>query len=201
MKSIRVILTVVLAASMFILQSCGSSNTGGTSVFETVDATASVDAAKNPLLSDLAKWTGTACADGSTFSIDNDLVNFNVATTVNIKNGTPSPLNIQKATITFEPADSLTPKLPALFTPDYRSLLGYQVPAGGSLSFPVEIASHNLKQYLGAMPPQGLGLVCTNISTTYTYNVIVTFDAVETNTGKRAPIQAGMTVKFYDFND
>lgn len=200
MKSIRVILTVVLAASMLMLQSCGSSNTGGTSVFETVNATVSVDAAKNPLLSDLAKWTGTPCVDGSTYTAFNDLVNFNVATTVNIKNGIASPLNIQKATITFEPADTLTPVLPASYTPAYLPLNGYQVPAGGSLSFPVEIVSHNLKLYLGSTA-QGPGLVCTNASTIYSYNVTVSFDAVESNTGKSGSLSAGMLVRFSDFSD
>lgn len=186
-----------LFCAAFLLQSCGSSNTGGTSVFETVNATVSVDPAQNPLLSDLATWTGTPCTPGSTFSIDNDLVNFETRTTINIKNGTPSPLILQKATITFTPADTVSPTLPALYSPAFQPLTGYTVPAGGSLSVPIEIANHSLKNYMGSS--QGLGLVCS--VGIYSYNATIIFDAVESNTGKSGSLTASMLVRFADFAD
>lgn len=197
MKSLHLCGLFTLFCAAFLLQSCGSSNTGGASVFETVNATVSVDPAQNPLLSDLATWTGTPCATGSTYSIDNDLVNFSTTTTINIKNGTASPLILQKATIAFSPADTVSPALPALYSPAFQPLTGYTVPAGGSLSIPVEIANHSLKNYMGSS--QGLGLVCA--ASIYSYNTTISFDAVETNTGKSGVLTASMLVRFADFTD
>lgn len=177
------------------LSSCGNSTGGGVAAFNTVNATASVDSAKNPLLSDLATWTGTPCATGSTITIKNDVINFSVTTTVSISNGTPSTLQLQKATITFTPADTVTPVLPALYAVQYQNLLGQSVPAGGTLSVPIEIATHSLKEYL--LPKAD---VCVTNSI-YNYNVQVNFDAVESGTGKSGSIPAGLTVRFSDFAD
>lgn len=198
MKFVKACVLGVMLSASLLLQSCGSDNTGGTVVFETVNATASVSAANNPFLSDLATWTGVPCAVGSTYTIDNDLVNFTVATTVNIRNGTASPLVLQRATVTFTPADTVSPALPALYSPTFQALGGTTVPAGGSLSVPVEIANHLLKDYLGSA--QGRGLVCSG-NLVHSYNTTIAFDAVETNTGKSGTITAGMLVRFADFAD
>lgn len=193
MKPIRIAVCIAALSALLIIQSCGSSNTGGTVLFNTVNATVSVDPAKNPLLSDLATWTGTPCDPASTVTQTNDLVNFNVVSTVNISNGTSSPLILQRATITFTPADSLTPVLPALYSPTYISF-NYSVPPGGTFSVPIEVASHLVKGYLFAP------LVCTTGSI-YTYNTTVSFETVEANTGKTGVITAHMTVRFSDFAD
>lgn len=188
----HVILTSLILA--VCLSGCGSTNGGGTIDFITVSAKASADSAKNPLLSDLATWTGTPCALGATSTIKNDMINFTVTSQASITNGTSSPLQLQKATITFTPADTATPALPPLFAVQFQNLLGQTVPAGGSLQVPVEIATHSLKEFL--FPT----LVCT-VSPIYNYNVQVTFDAIEAATGKSGSIPAGMTVRFTDFAD
>lgn len=193
MRPIRIAVCLAALAAMVIIQSCGSSNTGGTVLFNTVNASVSVDPAKNPLLSDLATWTGTPCDPASTPTIKNDVINFNVVSTVNISNGTSSRLILQRATITFTPADTLTPVLPALYSPTYISF-NYPVPAGGSFSVPIELASHLIKDFLF------VPLVCTTGSI-YTYNTTVSFEAVEENTGKTGVITAHMTVRFADFAD
>jgi hypothetical protein len=192
LKSDFVVL-MVLGYSV-ILAGCGSSNGGGTIDFNTVRASASVDAAKNPLLSDLATWTGTPCDPTATATIKNDQVNFTITSTSSISSGTISPLVLQKATITFTPADSLSPVLPAQFATTFQNLVGTIVPAGGSLSVPVEIVTHNLKEFF--FPTA----VCTGVPV-YTYNVQVIFDAVESGTGKSGSIPAGMTVRIADFSD
>ncbi len=193
MKPIRIAGCIAALSAMLIIQSCGSSNTGSTVLFNTVNVTANADSANNPLLSDLATWTGDPCGLTSTFSITNDLVNFNVVSTVNISNGTSSPLSLQRATIIFTPADSVTPVLPALYSPTFQTFTNI-VPAGGTLSVPIEVANHSIKQFL--VDP----LVCTDGSI-YTYNTTVAFDAVEVNTGKSGVVTASLTVRFADFAD
>jgi len=194
MRLSRIAGNMVILSALVILQSCGSSNTGGTVLFETVNATASVDPENNPLLSDLATWTGSPCGPTSTATLDNDIINFSVVSTVNISNGTSSPLNLLRATITFSPADTLTPVLPIQFSPTFQSF-NYTVPANGTFSVPIEVANHLVKQHLGS------SLVCTNSADIYTYNTTVSFDAVEVNTGKSGVITARLTVRFADFAD
>jgi hypothetical protein len=195
----RIISTIILVAltmALFI-SGCGSSNTGGVEQFTTVEAFATVDSTKNPLLSDLAKWSAQTgiCTDvTNTSTIQNDIINFTVKSNITIKNGTASPLMLQKATIVFSPADTLTPQLPLLYSTQYFDLQGYSVPAGGSLPVPVEIAKHTFKEYLYP------SIVC-NTNSIYSYNVKVIFSAIETNTGKQGEITAGMTVRFSDFTD
>ena len=196
MKALNLMPLVAISVMLIsILTSCGSTNTGGGAVFTTVNASASADSAKNPLLSDLAKWSGTACASGSTYTISNDLVSFAVVSTVNISSGTGSPLMLQKATITLSPADTLTPALPPLYSTYYQYLTGATVPAGSTLSVPIEIGTHNIKSYLGNI------LVCNGSNTIYSYNATIVIDAVESAIGTSKPITAGMTVRFADFSD
>lgn len=89
----------------------------------------------------------------------------------------------------------MTPALPPLYAVQYQNLLGQTIPAGGSLSVPIEIATHNLKEFL--FPT----LVCVASAPIYNYNVQVNFNAVESATGKSGSIPAGMTVRFADFAD
>jgi len=175
-----------------LLTGCGSSDGGGTVMFNTVNATANVDSAKNPLVSDLAKWSDepNRC-NTATATIVNDIVNFNVVSTRSISSGTASNLMLQKATIIFTPGDSMTPVLPAQLATSYQSLVGQTVLPGSNLSVPIEVVTHNLK--LNFNP-------CT-VAPVYTYNVQVLFDAVEAGTGKSGTIQAGMTVRIADFAD
>lgn len=176
-----------------VLTSCGDQSTNGVTEFNTVNVTAAAEASQNPLLSDLAKWSGTPCGAASAYSIENDVVNFTITSTQNISQGTAAPLLLQSASIRFSPADTLSPSLPPLFSPIYQNLNGYIVPAGGTLSVPIEIATHQLKDYFGPT------LICTNL--VYSYNATITFDAVEQGTGKFGKITAGMTVRFTDFAD
>ncbi len=189
---------MLLGFGLVSIQSCGSEDTGGVSVFKTVTAIATVDSTSNPLLADIATWTGTPCATGSTYAVTDKVVNFTIVSTKGSSGGTASPLMLQRATIAFSPADTLTQTfapLPPLYSPAYQSLLGYTVPAGGSLVVPVEVVTHALKEFFGPT------LVCTGNTSIYNYNVVITFDATEVTTGKNGQISAGMTVRFADFAD
>lgn len=158
-------------------------------------ATVSADPAKNPLLADLAKWTGDSCASASEKTIRNDVINFTVATTSEGSTGTPSPLMLNKATITLKPADTSTPPLPVAYSPIYQNLKGTMITAGVSTAVPIEVVTHSLKEYFNPT------LVCSGNSAIYSYNATITFDAVEVNTGKSGQVSAGMTVRFADFAD
>lgn len=178
-----------------LLMSCGE-NASGVAEFKTVNATASIDAEQNPLLADLATWTGEPCAEGSSYSIENDLVNVTVTSTANIATGTSLPLMLQKATIIFEPADDYkSPLLASRYSQTFQNLNGTFLPVGGSVSIPVEVVTHELKEYLGTV------MVCQAYSPVYSYNVTISIDAEEQGTGKTGSMSAGMTVRFYDFAD
>jgi len=171
---------------------CGSSDGGGTVMFNTVNVTASADSAKNPLLSDLATWSDEANrCNTATATITNDLVNFTIVSTKSIATGTASDIMIQKATIVFSPADTQTPVLPNLLATSIINYVGLRVTAGSSLSVPIEVVPHNLK----------LNFDPCAIPYTYNYNVQVLFDVVEAATGKSGTIPAGMTVRIADFAD
>lgn len=188
---------LLLGIFMSVLVSgCGSSNGGGTIMFNTVNVTASVDSAKNPLLSDLATWKdeATKCDGVQTPTIKNDLVNFTVSSKKSISNGTASNIMLQKATIIFTPADSTSPSLPPQYATTYINLVGQTVTPDGSLSVPIEVVTHNLKELFYATA------VCSNVPV-YSYNVQVLFDVVEAGTGKSGMIPAGMTVRIADFTD
>ncbi|OGU24848.1 MAG: hypothetical protein A2X85_04180 [Geobacteraceae bacterium GWF2_54_21] len=175
-----------------LLSGCGSSDGGGTVMFNTVNITASAESAKNPLLADLATWSDeTNRCTSATATISNEIVNFNVVSTKSISTGTASNLMLQKATIIFTPGDTLTPALPAQLATTYQDLVGQTVLPGSTLSVPVEVVTHNLK----------LNFNPCSVVPVYTYNVKVLFDAIEAGTGKSGTIQAGMTVRIADFAD
>ncbi|MFA7402918.1 MAG: hypothetical protein WC007_02905 [Pelobacteraceae bacterium] len=192
MKKFLLLATVLV----FCISGCGSSNGGGTTFYKTVNATVSVDSEKNPLFSDLAKWAdiNTSCNGVQVPTNTSDLVNFTITTVKSISSGTASNLMLQKATIVFTPADTLSPALPAQYATSYIDLFGLSVPADGSVAVPVEVVTHNLKSYFYPTA------VCRNVPV-YSYNVQVSFDAIEAGTGKSGTITAGMTVRIADFAD
>lgn len=195
MRLLKILISVTTTLVLIVLlMSCGE-NASGVAEFKTVNATASVDPEKNPLLADLATWTGDPCAEGSTYSVVNDLVNVTVTSKANIATGTSLPLILQAATISFSPADTISPYLPPLYTPSYQNLNGTILPAGESLSVPVEVVTHRLKEYFGTT------LLCTGFSPIYSYNATISIDAIEQGTGKVSNMSAGMTVRFADFAD
>jgi hypothetical protein len=189
----NLLLATVMA---FCISGCGSSNGGGTAFFNTVNVTANVDSTKTTLFSDLAKWADkNAICDGVQSPTNiSDQVNFTIKSTVSISSGQASNIMLQKATVVFTPADTQSPALPALYATSYLPLVGQSVPAGGTLTVPVEVVSHNLKSYFYPTA------VCRNVPV-YMYNVQVVFDAIEANTGKSGTVSAAMVVKIADFAD
>ncbi len=194
----KLVYALLLVSALCTISSCGSSNMGGGAAFNTVNAAVSVDSTKNPLMADIAKWPSTAAASAcdttTSPTIVNDVVNFTITSTSSITNGTPSDLSVQKVTLTFTPADSLTPTLPSLYAIQYSNVSGYTIPAGGTLSVPVEVATHNFKAYFWD------SVLCQSVPV-YSYNVTAYFDLVEVSTGKTGTITAGMIVRVADFAD
>jgi hypothetical protein len=197
MKVLKILISVTSALMLLgILVSCGE-NANGVAGFKTVNATATVDSSKNPLLADLATWSGDPCKfdAGSTFSILDDNVIVTVKSTPNITSGTSLPLILESVSISFSPADSISPPLPPILSPIFQNLNGTILEAGTSLPIPVEVITHRMKEYFGTT------LVCQEFSPIYSYNATITFNAVEQGTGVTGSMSAGLTVRFADFAD
>lgn len=197
-KFIWVLLLVCVQLS---LTSCGSSNMGGGAAFNTVNASVSVNATDNPLLADIATWADqdTICSSGVTPTIENNMVNFVITSKTTISNGTASSLAVQKVTLTFTPNDSITPILPELYAIQSTNISGTVI-AGGTLSVPVEVATHNFKRYFWNTADSADTVLCKDVPV-YSYDVKVIFDLVEVSTGKTGTVTAGMIVRVADFID
>jgi hypothetical protein len=197
-----------VACAAVMLTSCGDSKAGGTGEFATVFAT--VNAVDSVLDSDIATWTdpttGAAalfCGGNNNPHIAPDNVVFNVTSTAypSANTGssstiTPSPLSISNVTLTFTPANSATPALPAGLQTQFTSASPSLI-AVGSNSVTVQIVSDRMKASLAS------ALQCTGVL--YTYRVSVSMDVVEVNTNRSGTVSLSgnsyLTVNMTDFAD
>jgi hypothetical protein len=159
------------------LVSCGSGGAIATSAVTALDA-------------DVAKWTGTPCASGSTYTILPDDVNvtlsaFPVATSNNTVNEKVQVLSVD---IVYSPANSTSPLLPT----QYMALGGIQTDMGGSVTIPVRVAPQDLKGL-----PLLNSLVCS--STIYSYYVTMTFHCQYLKAGESFDVSAQTNIRFADF--
>jgi hypothetical protein len=197
------------------LTSCGDSKAGGTGEFATVFATATPPPAA--VDSDVASWvdrtTGAkapvACLSTSSTVTTPDDVTYNVmstpytsASTGQSSNISASDLVITRITLTLNPANSLTPALPAMFQTQYPSA-GQRIPPGSTQAVTVRIASNEIKRFFrdttGALG--GQAITCSN-NPIYSYFAVVSFQAVETTTNRVATITApALVVNFSDYID
>jgi hypothetical protein len=183
---VRMLRVLLLCLFIPVLSSCGGG--GGVAEFKTV----SVSAQPSTTLLESNVITGNTCSStgssGGTFVTD--LVPVAITSTVYPNfTGTASPVEIDSCTITYTPANSLSPALPA----QNVSSIGATISAGGTYTFQVPVALDVLK----------LSLV-TNYNlqpcsvTMYSYYVTITFNALEVNTGTRQAIAATLNVDFAD---
>jgi hypothetical protein len=196
-----------VACTALMLTSCGDSKAVGTGQFATVSVTATALSAT--LDSDFAGWvdtTGTKatpCLAASIPTILPDDVVFNITstpyTTPNTGSSSPivvSDLAISNVTLTFTPANSLTPALPARFQSQPASASPSRIISGAN-SVTVRVVTDDLKSFLQT------NYLCTGAF--LTYRVSVTFDAIELNTNRASSISlAGngyLTVNLADFTD
>jgi hypothetical protein len=184
---------LLLAASVLFLNSCGSGGGGGVGTISSssggtfTSATISVPA-------DVAVWTGTPCATGSTYTVLPDSVNVTF-TAFNPPAGStgdnPEQVVIDSVTITYQNADSVSPALPASMNPQYQ-VIGQQVVLGGTVTFPVEVAPLTMK----TKPPIS-SLICTN--TIYSYYATMAFACHFLRTGNTFVGSTAVNVRFADF--
>ncbi|HEY6871493.1 MAG TPA: hypothetical protein VI298_02070 [Geobacteraceae bacterium] len=178
-----------LISSFLILSSCGGGTTGG-GVAEFKTVTVSAQASTTVLESDVLK--GNTCtatgSTGGTFTTDTVDV---VITSSKYPNftGTLSPVEIDSYTITFTPANVLSPPLPTL----NGTSIGTTIAAGGSQTLHIPVAPDILKYSL--VNDKNLQL-CS--ATMYTYFVTITFNGLETNTGTRSTFETSLNVAFAD---
>ena len=201
-RFVAILLSGTCAAVM--LTSCGDSKAGGTGEFATVFAVA--NNTTGPLDSDVATWVNattqvkaTPCPP-SVPTVKPDDVSFSVTVspyaTPNTGSASPivtSDLLVTKITLSFTPADSLTPALPALFQTQFPSA-GQRLTSGPN-SIPVRVVTNDLKVFLQN------NLACSGL--TYSYRVSVSFDALEITTNRASTINLPgyLTVNFSDFID
>lgn len=188
MKQGIVVRWLVLSSFLLSLASCGGSTGGGVAEFKTV--TVAAQSGTTRLESDVL--TGNSCTvDGSTggeYATDN--VSVTITSTIYPGfSGTASPVKIDSYTITFSPANSSSPALPAI----NGSIIGTTIPAGGSLVLPIAVAPEILKYSL--MNDKNLQ-ACT--ATMFQYYVLITFNGLEVNTGTRVTFETSLNVAFAD---
>lgn len=191
-----------------MLSSCGDSKAGGTGEFATVFATA--NSTNSVVSSDVATWfdltTGAAaqpCAANSFPTVTPDNVILNVTSTAYTPANTgssstipASALSISNVTLTFTPANSATPALPARFQTQFASASPSLIVVGSNL-VTLQIVSDDMKNFLAA------NLQCSGVL--YTYRVSVAMDVVEVNTNRSGTVSLSgngyLTVNMADFGD
>ena len=218
----------LFAACAFVaLTSCGGSKSDGTAEFATVFA--SVSPPNSNLDSDVATWIDATsgakatvgCAPNAVASTVEDVVNFTLSSTAfAVPNTgsttpiTPSPLIITKITVTLNPANSLSPALPAIFQ-TFFSTAGQVIAPGAAgtagtattavtTTVPVTLVSNQLKRCF--RDPTALGNLAISCASNpiYSYYADVSFQAQEINTGRSATIsipRQSFIVNFSDFVD
>ena len=193
-----------------MLTSCGS-KAGGTGEFATVVATDNTTT--SGIDSDVATWFDSAtvstkspaCSVTSVPTVTPDDVVFNVtsapytpANTGSSSSIPASDLTVTKITLTFTPANSQTPALPAGYQTQFPSA-GQRITANATTGVSVRIAKNEMKQFLQpALTCAGL-----SISPVYSYQVSVSFDALELNTNRSGTITLPgyLIVNFSDYID
>lgn len=176
----RLFILSIIAA--IIMTGCGS--TEGT--LNTSMATATLGTVL--LDSDVAKWTSgpPVCTGGSTPAPDDVNATVTVTSYAN-STGKSLPVRIEKATIYYTPANSVTPSI----SPVYQAI-GQVVQPGSSLTIPVRVATTELKEQFQPT------LACA--SPIYNYYVNVVFDLSEIG-GKSTSITTSMQLRFADWID
>jgi hypothetical protein len=193
-----------------VLTSCGGSKAPGTAELATVYATVTPPAGADI---DVATWvdatTGSkapACGSNSVPTIAPDDLSFIITSTAYTAPNTgqtstivPSNLLVQSITLSFTPANSDSPLLPAIYQTQFPS--AGQVIKVGDNTIPVRVATHELKSFFMT----GLGNQSINCSNgaMYSYWVTAAFNVFEISTGRTATIynQGPLLIHVADFAD
>jgi len=198
--------------ALVALTSCGADKAGGTAEFATVFAAAG--ASSGQLDADVATWVdadgGSAnpCVAGSFVSTVPNSVDYQITSTPyatpdtgQSSSITPSTLSISRVTMTFTPADTVSPVLPSRFQVQFPSSSAPLIAPGSTATVPVRVADNDFKQFfLNGLGAQSIS--CSN-DVTYSYRAVVSFELLETSTNRVSTITAPgfLLVKFADFVD
>lgn len=174
--------------SLLLLSSCGSDSMGtGVAEFKTVMVAAQAGTPR--LESDIltANSCGTTGSTGGAVETDNVDVTVTSTEYPNFT-GTRSAVLIDKYTVSYTPANSVSPALPV-----QNGTTTIPVAAGGSVAIDVAVVPDSLKLSL---------LNNNNIQpcsiTIFNYYVTVTFEGLELNTGERKSFIATLNLEIAD---
>ena len=145
--------------------------------------------------SDLAKWTGTPCATGSTTSITADDISVAIATVAQDSvNNVPATVVVDSVTLQYIPADSTSPSLAGLY--QTQQTMGQQrIVAGATGTLTVRV-----DQKLKATSTLQ-NLVCSGNPTIYSYFLSMTFNGHYEPSFESFTSTATANVRFADFAD
>ncbi len=168
---------------LLVLCGIGLASCGGGGGATATSAVSNLDA-------DVAKWTGTPCATGATYTVLPDDVTVTLkAFPVATGNGTVTEkVQVNSVDIVYTPANTTSPPLPA----QYMALGGIVADMGSSVSIPVRVAPQDLKN-----SPVLSALVCS--PTIYTYYVTMTFHCQYLKAGDTFDVPAQTNIRFADF--
>lgn len=174
---------VLLALCGIGLASCG----GGEGATAT-SATTSLDA-------DVAKWTDTPCAAGSTYTILPDDIDVTISAFPfpSLASTVPEKVLVKSVDIVYSPANTTSPALPR----QYMALGGVQADMGASVTIPVRVAPQDLK----ASPVLNVLASCPQTGVIYSYYVTMTFHCGYLKSSETFDVSAQTNVRFADFSN
>ncbi|WP_243371408.1 hypothetical protein [Geotalea sp. SG265] len=178
------------------LTSCGGGPGGGVTEFKTVR----ISPSPKMLNLETDVITGNTCTTGGVTSgngtIVTDSVDIEFASDLYPGVASGLPVRIDSYSVRFEPnlnPGASTSPPPALPTIPYTSI-GQEIPAGGTLTYPVVIAQDALKSYILKN-----NIINACDGTIYSYYAIITFEGIEIGTGTRRSIgPVSINVAFAD---
>lgn len=188
----RMINLILLGALALVLNSCGGGGGSGGVGGITSTSGGTFTAATILLDSDVAIWTGTPGATGSTYTVlpNDDNITFTAFSAPAGSTGnTPEQVIIKGVTIVYSPASAGSPALPTQY-----QAISQQVALGGSITFPVRVASQQLK----TDPP--LSILVYPSTTIYSYYVTMVFDCQYLVSGNSFQGSTQINIRFADFS-
>jgi hypothetical protein len=201
---------VALLTMCSVVCSCGGGDSagGGVAEMKTVFVGAPQVTSAATLLSDIAKWSKDTNLD-SKIEIcgldDPQTVNDDATISLTVTKYASAPkgsaVRIGNGVVTFSPAETGTPALPAAYA-TLPVTIGQTIPeGGGTLSFPVPLVTHQFKDALvyGDNVAGVAAIVCTG--KIYRYYATISLDLVEVDTNVKKTVSTQMTVVLADFAD
>jgi hypothetical protein len=203
MTATKTMKILLISALLFVgVSGCGGGGGGGgdigggVALFNTVYVSKPQILSANPLLSDIAKWGGVEACSTTSYTVESDTADVSITVTAASTTITPSPVTVNSATVTFEPADNLTPVIDNNIHRVQHFPLGILIAPGVTKTIPIELVNGAMKQYIVEKMQ-----LCATPPKNWKYYAKISFNLVENNTGESKSVDAELLVRFHDFVD